>query len=217
MDIVRDHFDPARDGFGFRNPTGTAPERTGEHALLRRLDSFLYGSGLCFGMAAAALANHQRPTSPYPLAALPRTPDLLGILHEYHARQLWPRCVLAAVRDWLRARGGRPGGVLDRLRLPDESLDPHVLNFGPAPNGGFFRCLYRAHAVVPYRVEGDGWERRRLYVYDPNHPGDRGRYVSFRGGGFRYGGFSSGSGWGITLVPLSAIVDTARLSAGEVV
>ena len=216
MGVVRGLFDPARDGFGFRNPTGMEPSRVGGGALLRRLDAFLYGSGLCFGMAAATLANFQRPISPYPLSALPLTPDLTGILRGYHARQTRPRVIVAAVRDWLRARGGRPEGLLDRLRLPGESADPHVLNFGPAPNGSFFRCLYRAHAVVPYRVEGDGGERR-LYVYDPNHPGDRGRYVSFRGGGFGYGGFSSGGGWGITLVPLSAIGDTARSSAGAVV
>ena len=216
MGVVRGLFDPARDGFGFRNPTGMEPSRVGGGALLRRLDAFLYGSGLCFGMAAATLANFQRPISPYPLSALPLTPDLTGILRGYHARQTRPRVIVAAVRDWLRARGGRPEGLLDRLRLPGESADPHVLNFGPAPNGSFFRCLYRAHAVVPYRVEGDGGERR-LYVYDPNHPGDRGRYVSFRGGGFGYGGFSSGSGWGITLVSLSAIRDTARPSAGEVI
>jgi hypothetical protein len=213
--VVRGLFDPARDGFGFHNPTGMESSRVGGGALLRRLDAFLYGSGLCFGMAAATLANFQRPISPYPLSALPLTPDLTGILRGYHARQTRPRVIVAAVRDWLRARGGRPEGLLDRLRLPGESADPHVLNFGPAPNGSFFRCLYRAHAVVPYRVEGDGGERR-LYVYDPNHPGDRGRYVSFRGGGFGYGGFSSGSGWGITLVSLSAIRDTARPSAGEV-
>jgi hypothetical protein len=214
--VVRGLFDPTRDGFGFRNPVGMAPKRTGGGTLLRRLDVFLYGSGLCFGMAAAALANFQRPTSPYPLAALPLTPDLLGMLRGYHARQARPGVIVAAVSDWLRARGGRPEGLLDRLRLPGESTDPHVLNFGPALNGSFFRCLYRAHAVLPYRVEGGG-EERRLYVYDPNHPGDRGRYVSFRGGGFGYGGFSSGSGWGITLVPLSAIRDTARPSAGAVV
>ena len=110
---------------------------------------------------------------------------------------------------------GRSEGLLDRVRLPDERADPHVLNFGSALNGSFFRCLYWAHAVVPYRVEGDGRERR-LCVYDPNHPGDRGGYVPFRGGGFCYGGFSSGRGWGITLVPLYAIGDTARPSAGEV-
>ena len=216
MGAVRGFFDPARDGFGFRNPVGMAPGRTGGDTPLRRLDSFLYGSGLCFGMAAAALASFQRPASPYPLAALPLTPNLLGMLRGYHARQARPEVIVAAVLDWLRARGGRPEGLLDRLRLPGESTDPHVLNFGPALNGSFFRCLYRAHAVVPYRIEGGGGERR-LYVYDPNHPGDRGRYVSFRGGGFGYGGFSSGSGWGVTLVPLSAIRDTARPSAGAVV
>ena len=216
MGAVRGFFDPARDGFGFRNPVGMAPERTGGDTPLRRLDSFLYGSGLCFGMAAAALASFQRPASPYPLAALPLTPNLLGMLRGYHARQARPEVIVAAVLDWLRARGGRPEGLLDRLRLPGESTDPHVLNFGPALNGSFFRCLYQAHAVVPYRIEGGGGERR-LYVYDPNRPGDRDRYVSFRGGGFGYGGFSSGSGWGVTLVPLSAIRDTARPSAGAVV
>ena len=216
MGAVRGLFDPARDGFGFRNPVGKAPKRTGGGTLLRRLDVFLYGSGLCFGMAAAALASFQRPASPYPLAALPLTPNLLGMLRGYHARQARPEVIVAAVLDWLRARGGRPEGLLDRLRLPGESTDPHVLNFGPALNGSFFRCLYRAHAVVPYRIEGGGGERR-LYVYDPNRPGDRNRYVSFRGGGFGYGGFSSGSGWGVTLVPLSAIRDTARPSAGAVV
>jgi len=216
LGAVRGFFDPARDGFGFRNPVGMAPERTGGDTPLRRLDSFLYGSGLCFGMAAAALASFQRPASPYPLAALPLTPNLLGMLRGYHARQARPEVIVAAVLDWLRARGGRPEGLLDRLRLPGESTDPHVLNFGPALNGSFFRCLYQAHAVVPYRIEGGGGERR-LYVYDPNRPGDRDRYVSFRGGGFGYGGFSSGSGWGVTLVPLSAIRDTARPSAGAVV
>ncbi|MDP8951186.1 MAG: hypothetical protein M3N18_02920, partial [Actinomycetota bacterium] len=48
-------FDPARDGFGFRNPVGIVPERTGGGTFLRRFDSFLYGRGLCFGMAAASL------------------------------------------------------------------------------------------------------------------------------------------------------------------
>jgi hypothetical protein len=170
LGAVRGFFDPARDGFGFRNPVGMAPERTGGDTPLRRLDSFLYGSGLCFGMAAAALASFQRPASPYPLAALPLTPNLLGMLRGYHARQARPEVIVAAVLDWLRARGGRPEGLLDRLRLPGESTDPHVLNFGPALNGSFFRCLYRAHAVVPYRIEGGGGERR-LYVYDPNRPG----------------------------------------------
>ncbi len=185
------------------------PDRTGGGALLRRLDAFLYGSGLCFGMAAAALANHARPTSPYALAALHPTPDLLRTIQSYHARQLWPRCVLAAVRDWLRARGGRPEGVLDRLRLPGESPDPHVLCFGPAPNRRFLSCLLGAHAVAPYRVE-DAGEERRLYVYDPNYPGDKESYVVFRGDGFEYGGYASSRGWGTTLLPLSAIRETVR-------
>ena len=40
-------FDPARDGFGFRNPMGTLPNKAGGGALLlRRFDSLLYGGGL---------------------------------------------------------------------------------------------------------------------------------------------------------------------------
>lgn len=203
--MASNSFDPARDGFGFRNPVGMAPERLDGGAVGGRLDAFLYGSGLCFGMAAAALANHLRPTSPYPLAALSPTPEVLRIVQGYHARQLWPRCILAAAGDWLRARGGRPDGLLERLRLPGASPDPHVVNFGPALNGRFLSCLMEAHAVVPYRAERAGGERR-LYVYDPNYPGDRSRFVSFEGGGFRYGGFSSADGWGITLVSLSAVI-----------
>ena len=87
------------------------------------------------------------------------------------------------------------------------SSDPHILCFGPAPNRRFFSCLSRAHAVVPYRVE-----EGRVYVYDPNHPRDRGRFVEFRRNGleFVYGTFRSRAGWGITLVPASACLDGPR-------
>jgi hypothetical protein len=52
---------------------------------------------------------------------------------------------------------------------------------------------------VPYRVEEE-----RVYVYDPNYPRDRDRFVKFTYGEFEYGGFRSREGWRITLVPLSA-------------
>jgi hypothetical protein len=58
----------------------------------------------------------------------------------------------------------------------------------------FFSCLVRAHAGAPYRVEGS-----KVYVYDPNHPWDRERFVELfrRGGGeFVYDGFRSIVGWG---------------------
>jgi hypothetical protein len=50
---------------------------------------------------------------------------------------------------------------------------------------------------VPYRVEG-----ARVYVYDPNYPRDRERFVEFWRGGaqFAYDGFRSREGWGIALV-----------------
>jgi hypothetical protein len=97
--------------------------------------------------------------------------------------------------------GGRPEGVLGRLRLVGTSPIPHLLCFGPALNRRFVSCFARAHAVVPYRVE-----EGRVYVYDPNHPRDRGRFVEFQRDGrsvvFAYAGFRSREGWGITLVPV---------------
>ncbi len=44
-----------------------------------------------------------------------------------------------------------------------------------------------------------------MYVYDPNHPRDRERFVRFTHGKFEYGGFRSREGWGITLVPSNAL------------
>ena len=196
-------FEPARDGFGFRNPLGETPLRAGAGMILRPFDSFLYGNGLCFGMAVAALAWYEAGAVQSPVFSLRATPELLETLRGYHARQLRPRVVLAAVRDWIASGGGKPEGVPGRLTLPGEG-DPCVLNFGPAANRRFFRCLYRAHAVVPYRLDRVGGETR-LYVYDPNHPGDRGRFVTFRDGEFSYAGFRSREGWGITPLPLSAV------------
>lgn len=72
-------FDPARDGFGFRNPTGRASDRTGGGRTIRRSDAFVYGKGICFGMAAAVLlgfsgeAKGIRP----PLADLSLSPTCL--------------------------------------------------------------------------------------------------------------------------------------------
>ena len=154
-------------------------------------------------MAVAALAWYGAGSGEATVSGSRPTPEVLEVLRGYHARQLRPRVVLAAVLDWLAFGGGRPEGLPGRLRLPGHA-DPHVLNFGPAANRRFFRCLYRAHAVVPYRVERTG-EETRVYVYDPNHPGDRGRFVAFRDGSFRYAGFRSREGWGVTLVPLSAV------------
>src|SRR5215210_4843265 len=154
-------FDPDRDGFGFRNPTGRASDRTGGGRTIRRSDAFVYGKGLCFGMAAAVLLSFSgeakgiRP----PLADLSLTPDLLAVLHEYQLLQFHPWVVLATVRDWVASRGGKSERVLGRLRAVGTSSDPHVLCFGPATNRRFLYCLARAHAVVPYRIE-----EGRMYV-----------------------------------------------------
>ena len=135
------------------------------------------------------------------LADLSLKPALLDALRKYHVRQYGPRSIFATARDWVGSKGGRPEGVLGRLRLAGTSPNPHVLCFGPALNRRFLSCFARAHAVVPYRVE-----EGRVYVYDPNHPGDRGRFVEFRRDSgnveFAYGGFRSREGWGITLVPV---------------
>lgn len=201
------NFDPARDGFGFRNPAGMVPNRTGGTEFLRRFDLFLYGRGLCFGMAATSLlyfAGHETGAEHPPLSELPLTPALLATLRRHQARQVWPRVVFATVGDWLASAGGRPERVLERLRLAGESPDPHLLCFGPALNREFFSRFARAHAVVPYRVE-----EGRVYVYDPNHPKDRKRTVRFwREGGkveFAYGGFRSREGWGISLVTAGTV------------
>src|SRR3954466_14680766 len=159
-------FDPARDGFGFRNPAGWVPNRTGGGSLLRRFDAFVYGKGLCFGMAAAALLNfHPAGTGRPPLADLPLTQDLLGVLREHHFRQFRPRAVLATVRDWVTSGGGCPERAFRRIRLVGRSPDPHILCFGPALNRRFLSCFMRAHAVVPYRIE-----EGRVYVSSPTHP-----------------------------------------------
>jgi hypothetical protein len=209
-------FDPVRDGFGFRNPVGEVAVGSGGGPLVRRLGAVLYGKGLCFGMVAMALRSfaEQSPGAPGPpLAELPPSPELLGEIRRYHIRQYRPRAVLAAVGDWLRSRGGGPDDILGRLRLT--GADPHIICFGPAVNRRFFQCLLRAHAVAPYRIETEE-EETRVYVYDPNHPGDRGRYVLFRRDEagwireFEYEGFGTRLGWGISLFPLSAIGDTAR-------
>lgn len=191
-------FDPAFHGFGFRNPVGVVPGRKG---VFRRLDPFLYGNGLCFGMSVASLCGFSEGRR---LSKLELSPELLNELFTLHARQYRPKAVFAVVREWARSGGGRPDRVPGRLRLP-ESGDPHILCFGPRMNRSFVRCMRRAHAVAPYRVESLS-DEVLVYVYDPNYPGDRGRRVSFgRDGGFQYGAFSSDHGWGITLLPISAI------------
>ncbi len=182
--------------------------------ILRRVGALLYGNGLCFGMVAMALRRFVEGST-VPLAGLPPSPGLLEEIRRHHVRQYMPQAVIAAVIEWLRAEGGRPDGVLNRLRIVGLYADPHLICFGPAVNRKFLWCLLRAHAVAPYRTEvGDG--EMRVYVYDPNHPGDGGRYVVFRRSGsgsvgkFEYEGFETSSGWGVSLFPLSAIGDTVH-------
>jgi hypothetical protein len=194
-------FDPAGDGFGFRNPVGKIIDRTGG-GLLRRFDSFAYGKGLCFGMAFASLfyfMDSVAGKSHRPLSELSLTPGLLTLLCGYQLRQFRPRTIIYVVWLWLASGGGRAGRASGRLRLAGESPDPHILCFGPSFNSRFFYCLARAHAVVPYRSE-----EGQVYVYDPNYPGDRRRAVELRREGFAYDGFRSSEGWGLVLLPLSA-------------
>lgn len=198
-------FDPTRHGFGFKNPVGMAPKRGG--ILLRRLDHFLYGNGLCFGMAAAALCEFLNGSGGRLLSEAELSPELLDRLFALHSRQYRPKAILTVILDWLKSGGGKPDGVPERVRLPEDGnlrSDPHIICFGPALNRSFLYRMRHAHAVAPYRVERSP-DEIRVYVYDPNYPKHRGRYVAFgRDGGFRYGGFASDGGWGITLLPLLA-------------
>src|ERR671932_162875 len=101
-------FDPARDGFGFRNPVGCVPTRTGGGSFLRRFDPFLYGRGLCFGMATAALLYFTDSATDArcpPLAELSPTPALLDTIRKYHSRQYGARMAFATVKDWLSSGG----------------------------------------------------------------------------------------------------------------
>ena len=176
--------------------------------LPRRLERLLYGRGLCLGMVVTALVGYERDGGD--LAGLHPDAGMRDIIRKYHVRQYRLRAVTVTGWNWLRARGGQPGYALKHLRLPDESPDPHILCFGPTLNRRFLRCLARAHAVAPYRVEDRDGEHR-VYIYDPNYPKDRERYVTFRrvAGGrstrFSYGEFDSRTGCGITLLPLSAV------------
>lgn len=162
-------------------------------------------------MSALALANYKGcEDMGDPLAAEPLSPGLIRSLQKYHARQLRWRVLLAAVLDWVRSGGGAPEHALRRLRLPDGDSDPQILSFGPRLNRKLLEYLRRSHAVVPYRVQREG-RRFRVYVYDPNYPGDAGRFITFykqEPGGytqFSYDGFDSSEGWGITLIPLSVV------------
>ncbi len=198
----RCEFDPARHGFGFRNPVGVVPARGG--GIFLRLDPFLYGNGLCLGMAAAALHEFSKGSDGRLLSELPLSSGLLDELLALHARQYRPSTIATVILDWLKNGGGKPDGILFRIRLP-ESGGPRILCFGPRLNRSFLRCMRQAHAVVPYRMESSP-DGIRVHVYDPNYPKSRSRYVSFgEDGGFRYGGVSAENGWGITLLPLSAL------------
>lgn len=194
-------FDPARDGFGFANPSGSSGGRLG---------SLLYGRGLCFGMSAASLAAFCGVERRWlrPLSRLSPDPALIGDLRRYHLLQFRPRTVLRVVRGWVRTRGGRPERVAGRIRVAGNP-DPHILCFGPRAGRGFFGRLALAHAVVPYRLEEAEGELL-VYVYDPEFPKDRKRKIVFRRTGgesfgrFRYGRFDSREGWGIVPLPLSS-------------
>ncbi len=100
-------FDPARDGFGFRNPIDRTLDRTGGGRILRWFDTFVYGKDLCFGMAATLLLSFTREAKGIrpPLADLSPTPDLLAMLREYQLQQFRPRVVLATVWDWIISGG----------------------------------------------------------------------------------------------------------------
>lgn len=172
----------------------------------RRVSSLVYGRGLCFGMAVGALGACLRDEE---IADLPASPELLGYLRRLHLTQFRPLAVLEMARRWSGARGAKGGVSPDRIQLPD-SGEPHILCLGPSLSGSFLNNLGGSHAVVPYRTEvfpGGA----RVYVYDPNYPGRRDRFVTFGAdGGFFYGGFSTAGGWGVYPVSLSVVSPALR-------
>ena len=150
-------------------------------------------------MAAAALLNFAAAgAKDPPLAELLLTPRLLAVLRGYQLRQFHPGMVLAIVRDWVASgAGGRSvssvgfvwwGRAPTRISSASDRLPTG--GSSPASRGRTPSCL-------------TGFEEGRVYVYDPNYPRARERYVEFRRDGleFAYGGFRSWEGWGITLTP----------------
>lgn len=198
-------FDPDRDGFGFANPLGT--QFPGDGFFGRLVSPFL-GRGLCFGMVLAAMHGLAGGDS------VKLDSRLTGYLSRLHLRQFYPPAVVFVVKYWLTSRGGRPDYALRRLRVIGEE-NPHILCFGPGMNRNFVRALGNSHAVAPYRVERENGETR-VFVYDPNHPKKRDRFVRFdlERGTFEYEGFTSESGFGVTLLPLSVLGAVSPLRGG---
>lgn len=188
----------------------------GLRGLRNRISSLVYGRGLCFGMVVGALEGYFHDEES---VGLPPSPDLLERLKRLHISQFRPSVVTEMARLWVRSRGGKGLASPEEIRFPDRSeptCDPHILCFGPALSGldRLFENFRGSHAVVPYRAErrADG---TRFYVYDPNYPGHRGRYVTFGpGGDFTYGGFSAKGGWGVFPLPFCAVSRLGRCGRG---
>lgn len=98
--LTSSNFDLARDGFGFCNPIGRVPDRTGG-GLLRRSDVLVYGKGLCFGMAAAVLLTFSGQTTKL------RRPLAGGVGDNAHSKLRWPKPL--RMRGTLRGLSLFPG------------------------------------------------------------------------------------------------------------
>ncbi|WP_162924696.1 hypothetical protein [Rubrobacter indicoceani] len=199
-------FDPVRHGFAFRNPLGAKP---GGESVVGRLAAPFIGRGLCFGMVVAALSGSVGDAS-----RLEPTPSLIDHLSRLHLKQFRPPALVAVARYWLRSRGGGPEFAVRRLRVAG-STDPHIVCFGPDMSLNFLKCAGKSHAVAPYRVERSAGEVR-VFVYDPNRPQSRDRCIVFDTGRgtFSYEGFTSERGFGLVLLPLSALGVVSRFPGG---
>ena len=90
-------------------------------------------------------------------------------------------------RDWHRATYNDTTGVFenittvyDDLKKRLESKDYSVIMSIEMINKINNRTKYIGHVVVPYKIEEE-WngDFAKIYVYDPNHPGDSDQYVMF--------------------------------------
>jgi len=180
-------------------------------------------SGVCDGMSSTTVSyykgNESRPSGTITTYGL--SPSAAWPLIElYHGRQLSKG--LQNYRNNLWRNNPGVDGVYNQLkaRLPVWMNDPFVLSFVPGPNNSIPKNQRFGHSVIPYWVEEQAGAWAKVYVYDPNFPGDRNRYFYFNfqtsPHSFEYDmGFPipqgsqgnyivrSGNGWVIEPTPLS--------------
>jgi len=180
-------------------------------------------SGVCDGMSSTTVAYSEgietRPngaTTTYALSPNAAWP----LIDLYHGRQLskW----VQSYRNNLWRNNPGVDAIYSQIksRLPYQASDPFVMSFTPGPNNSIPADQRFGHSVIPYRVEEQPGSWAKVYVYDPNFPGDSNRYFYFNfqtsphsfeydmgfpipsGNGNNYQ-VRSGDGWAVLLMPIS--------------